>query len=1160
MSVDLLHPESLPLRGVHLIEASAGTGKTYNITRLYLRLLLQRRLGVDAILVMTFTRAATGELRKRIGDELRRALNHWDELVASEPFYRALAAKLPDDGDNEPQEAARTRLRNALLLLDEAPIHTIHGFCRQALTQRAFDSGIAFNVEMESDTGELALEATRDAYRRLARQDADAYRELSARWPTPEDFHAEFGVLIQHHAPLIGTDPDALRANLLREKRALKQNLEQHQAGILAALVENHKQREQRRREWAALLAWLEDERLEPIPKDASAFFNGNRTRRQAGIHALFEPLRRLHQRMKAGGPVEKQLTEARLSRIVLPQLEWIRHQFDAAKQRQRLMGFDDLVERLADCLRDARGDRLVHHLRKQYPVALVDEFQDTDPQQYAILRALYHHGGDTALYMIGDPKQAIYAFRGGDIFAYLEARENADTQWFMDTNWRSSTAMVEAGNRLFAGAGEDDRLGPGIRYRPVKPSPRADAERLEDPANPAALCLAWLPDEEQAGGVNQDHRARIAAWCAGEVDRLLREARIDGKPLRAADIALLVRDSGEAEQIRQALRDAGHASVYLSIRDQVFASEEARDLLRALNGILHHDEPRLFTAALATPFLGLDSHELHALRNDDARFEACQNRLIALHEAWHRRGFIAMAMDLLHQNGRPPPHRHERALTNAIHLFELLQQASQRHPQPEQLLGWFHDQVHADSAPAEAELRLESDARLIRVITQHGAKGLEYPVVFVPFPTRYRDPLKLGSRRRFSLSCHDPQSRRPCHRLAPDDETRALAREEAEAESARLLYVAVTRARHRCYLCAAPFREHARSPLGRILGLEDGDPGGNALRAALEALDDGRTTRFNEIAPRAPIAPAPCASEPPAPVEAARFRGRIRHDWWLSSFSALTRDLRHGGVTPADRDENDNGAPAPQADALRFAMPRGIDTGNLLHSILETLDFTRPDWPMRLRGPLYRFGALPNGYNENDLAQWLDECLRAPLGDGLRLADLTPTDTLRETGFYFPMDAVRREALAALLGAHRGESARLPGPQRLEGMLQGYIDLVYRWRGRYYLADYKSTHLGERLADYHHEALWNNVRDNYYDLQYLLYALALHRHLRARLPDYDPTRHFGGVRYLYLRGMHPDGPDGVLSVSLEAELLEELDALFAGGAPIAPSATETTR
>ena len=1155
-----LMPESLPLQGVHLIEASAGTGKTFNITRIYLRMLLHRQLPLDNILVMTFTRAATEELRARIAEELRNALLHWERLSHDDDFYRALAENMPDGGMDAP-----VLLKNALLLLDEAPILTIHGFCKRVLTQQAFDSGIPFNIEMENDTDELSREAVRDWYRRLARQQPDDYRRLSRKWPTPEDFHREFRSIIGKPVRLEDSDPEKLKGTIQHYKRHCLEHLLKHQKTLFSLLVDKHRQKDKRTGEWHTLTDWLSQAGGESMPKEAAAFFHAGRFGKidKEKLKSLFEPLNALKAASKKW---RSEIQAAECGHIAAIGIDWIRQRFTTSKQQQQSMDFDDLISRLADCLRDAPDGSLARQLRKQYPVALVDEFQDTDPQQYSILRTLYANPevrsdtrNDTALYMIGDPKQAIYAFRGGDIFAYLQARDNADRQWVMDTNWRSSSAMIAATNRLFHGSrptsreDDTDLFGHGIHYHPVRPSPRADDIRFHDPRPGGALQLVSFPGDnehsDRNGHLAQSFRHVIAAWCAAEIDRLLRgDILIGEQPVLPRDIAILARDGNEASDIQAALRDAGLASVYLSTRDRVFASEEAHDLLLALEGILHGDNPRLFTAALSSRCFGGDADLLYRLREDDEIWEHWRDILLALRDTWQRKSFIAMAMEILHNHYQPDPARHERGLTNLVHLFELMQQASQKQHGPEQLLAWLRERIRADTSSQDAELRLESEADLIRVITQHGAKGLEYPLVFVPFPTRYRDPVKFGNSNRFVVEYHDPDSREPRCRLAPDTDALALSRAEGHAESIRLLYVAVTRARHRCYLCAAPFTRHADSPLGLSLRLADSD------RELAEALRELATTGKPDIGiieideSDFPLSRQRTPSHETRP-QTATFHGHIDQDWWLASFSALSRDLRHGGLSLPDRDQDDapTGDVPPLAEALRFAMPRGVDTGNLLHNILEHLDFGAPDWEHDLRGPLFRFGALPPGHDQADLAAWLRECLDAPLMHGATLAALRPGDCLRETGFYFPMESASRERLAALLSAHRGQPVKLPGVGKLKGMMQGFIDLIYQWQGRYYVADYKSSHLGDRLADYHPDALRANVRDSYYDLQYLLYSLALHRYLGKRLPDYSPARHFGGVCYLYLRGMRAGADSGVLNVAIDADMLNALDALFAG-------------
>ena len=1139
----------LPLQGCQLIEASAGTGKTFSITRIYLRLLLERQLDVRNILVMTFTRAATEELRGRLAQELRHALENWGSFDSDDLFYQTLQVRFP-------AEHARSLLHRALLFLDEAPVYTIHGFCSRVLERHAFSTGMDFHTEMEQELDDMILDAVRDWYRQLARCEQD-YRILARRWPDPEAFFASFGKLLGRGRDLAAPDPEAIRAQWLAEKQACRESLEQHQKGLFDFLVDAHKQREQRIEEWQALMDWLDQADSSPMPARAAAFLDGRRWSRSAGkkdIDAWLSCAKALKQE---AAKLATRLEHAESAGLVAAGLSRIEAGIRQAKRARRVMGFDDLVERLAAALSGDGGEALGAVLAHEYPVALVDEFQDTDPLQYRILQCIYTPARrqETALYLIGDPKQAIYAFRGGDVFAYLRARADADTQWHMDTNWRSSTAMVASVNRLFHGisaeASDASVFGLGIEYTPVKASGRGDELPLHDAQNGAALQLVHFPSHEEYadnfGNNKAGFRQVIAHWCAVEISRLLAgEVCLGEAPLQARDIVILVRDRTEAEEIKRALDVIGQPSVYLSLRDKLFASEQAADLYQALSGILELEDERLARASLANVYLGGDAQRLQRMNEDEDYWEDQHRQLQRLRELWYQRGFVAMGLTLLHEYYRPPRQDRERALTNSLHLLELLQQASQRHRQPQQLLNWLGEQIRGEGENVEAELRLETDADLLRIQTLHGAKGLEYPVVFLPFATRYKDPTLFGNKPREMLVYHDRQTLEPVNYLGRESEIVELAREEGHAEAVRLMYVAVTRAIARCYVCSTPFKGYADSALGQVLGLDaEGD-----LQTRLQDLARDSDT-IALMVPKDQHFQAWSGQTPEQErlqLAPAYFSGRIRRDWWLGSFSALTRNLRHGGLSLPDRDQ-DESQRVESADQLRFALPAGASAGNLLHAVFEHLDFSAPQWQQVLKKPLDGYGPLPEGFGQDDLVAWLQAVLDTPLPAGLRLGQLSFSQTLRETAFYFPMLGGSSAALGHLLARHREEeqAVELPVSSQLHGMMHGFIDLIFQWQGQYFLADYKSNFLGNRLRDYSLSSMEVSMRQSFYDLQYLLYALALHRYLTVRLPGYDPDRHFGGVYYFYLRGMSPEGQEGVYHRKLSGELLRQLDALFGG-------------
>lgn len=1169
-----LQPENIPLTGRHLIEASAGTGKTFNITRIYLRLLLEGPLDVKNILVMTFTRAATEELRGRIGQELRFAMDKWGQFDPGDKFYAELSERFD-------KQSIYPVLHNALLHLDEAAIFTIHGFCKRILSQQAFTSGVAFNVQMEADTLELELEAVRDWYRHLS-QDSERYSKLTLKWQTPESFRMAFKDILTSNTPVQIKTPEFILDEYFQLKNDCLQQLNIHQEMIFFHLVDKHKDKDERIEEWYRLLQWLESNdalALASMPKSITKFFSGIRYSRKAPeikqqLVTIFAPLNQLKTNASKIAEIIKKAQSYQLAHegIVI-----IRKKIALAKQQFRVMNYDDLINQLADSLNDEQIDkkireRLAQQIRQQYPVALVDEFQDTDPQQYAILNSVYHNcefkneleQENNALYMIGDPKQAIYAFRSGDIFTYLAARDDAQYHWVMDTNWRSSTAMVNAYNRLFYGAPLEESAQDVFRfeidYKPVKAAGKADKMPLSVDDNNAALHLMYFPFNEQyqfkrgkKAEMNQEFCPVIAQWCSSEIHRLLAgDAHIAGESLQEQDIAILVRDKTEAEYIKDALQEVGYSSVYLSTHDNVFFSEEAIELERALIAILELENERALIAGLSTRFMGGDTSELFLLQEDETKWEVCREQVFELREIWLKRGFMAMALKLMHQNYTPDPHQHERALTNTVQLLELLQQASQRHQQPEQLLSWLREQIESQSAVSEAELRLESDANLIRIITQHGSKGLEYPVVFIPFSSRYKDPSKLGPRNIDLFKYHDRQSKHLNYFIGQDKKITDWYNEEAWAESIRLLYVAITRAEHRCYVCATPFANYHLSPLGLTLKLSSGDD----FQSALSDLVDSEPNSISlqqvdgldfSISHRQ-------LPEHDIQLNPAKFNGRIERNWWLSSFSALTRNLRHGGISTPDRDQDDLAASLPQScNELRFSLTKGAAAGNLLHDILEHTDFSQPQWQRSIERPLTRFSEPLDKTQKNELTQWLEACLVTVLDKKthLQLKHLKWHHTLRETEFYFPMKQVKPAELGQILKNHRlqnqmvEQTFHLPGHHRLEGMMHGFIDLIFQWQGQYYIADYKSTHLGNKLYCYDSNTLQKNIQDNFYDLQYLLYSLALHRYLKTRLPDYNPEQHFGGVYYLYLRGMSKDSQHGVYFTQIESQLLDKLDRLF---------------
>lgn len=1199
-----------PLRGSRLIEASAGTGKTFTISALYLRLVLGhggaetgfgRELLPPEILVVTFTDAATRELRERIRARLVQAARVFRAEEAGDDLLQQLR------GDFMPERwpACARRLDIAAQWMDEAAVSTIHGWCQRMLREHAFDSGSLFEQRLETDHGELLAEVARDYWRQQCYPlDGAALDWVIAHWQHPDSLPGRVRPLLGEAAEPCGTPLvrllDAALAEQARELAALKapwpawaDELERLlDAAVAGKCVDGRKIQARyyqpwfaRLREWAGGAATELDlgagfARLTPDGL-AEAWKKGS-----TPDHPALPAMAALPARLAAlRGPAEAAQRHA---------AAWIGQRFEAEKRRRAEMGFDDMLARLDAALRGDSGARLAAVIRQQFPVALIDEFQDTDPLQYRIFDAIYRVGADaddTGLFLIGDPKQAIYAFRGADIHTYLHARRaTAGRHENLDTNFRSSQALVAAVNRVFALA-ERREAGQGaflfregddnpLPFLAVRAHGRAEVWQVAGETPPALNFWHLAGAEPLSAGA---YRSEMAARAASEIVRLLRLgqqgragfAKADAfAALQPSDIAVLVRDRKEAEAIRGQLARRGVRSVYLSDKDSVFASQEARDLLLWLRACAEPDLDRPLRAALASRTLGLELAELEQLNQDERHWERRVMQFRGYRQRWQRQGVLPLLHRLLHDFALPKRLMAradgERALTNLLHLAELLQQAAAELDGEQALIRHLAELLAgAPQGADEQVLRLESDAALVRVVTIHKSKGLEYPLVFLPFICAFR-PVDGGQ----PLQVHDGERRRLV--LQPDQATIERAERERLGEDLRLLYVALTRARHACWLGVADLKDGRantsglhRAALGYLLGGGTPLPGTAALAQWLAPL----AVAGESAVLAAPEADAAQFVEPSAAAAELRWRvpqRKAAEHWWIASYSAL----RLGEVeAPPSRFEDaapDSPAAQKAADDERESVavalgareapslhrfPRGPNPGTFLHGLLELAGregfAALAAEPERLREQIARRCQL-RGLTAwiEPLADWLLDLVRRPLalGEGGAVALAQLASYQPELEFWFEARHVDVRRLDALVQEYVLPGMARPALSRdtLNGMFKGFIDLAFEHDGRYYVVDYKSNWLGEDDAAYTAEAMQRAVAAQRYDLQYVLYLLALHRQLQVRLSDYDYDRHMGGALYLFLRGSRADGK-GIHHARPPRVLIEALDALFKG-------------
>jgi exodeoxyribonuclease V beta subunit len=1111
-----------------LLEASAGTGKTFTIAALTARYVAERGVPVERLLVITFTRMATGELRERVRERLVSAHDGLDDVLNGRPSPDDDVIRLLADVERPELEVRRERLAGAIADFDAATIETTHGFCLQVLYGLGTAGDIDREVTLVDDVRDLVDEVVDDLYLRkfLRRANDSGFTRAAAKTI----------------AAKVLDDPDAI---------------------------------------------------VLPPPSEGD----------------------------------ELPVIRSRFAYAV-------RQEMDRRKRARKLLTYDDVLIRLRDTLQDPiRGPVARARLRGRYDVVLVDEFQDTDPVQWEIMHRAFGDAvelGDStvALVLIGDSKQAIYAFRGADVHAYLGAKELVHDEWTLGVNWRSDAGLLGAFDALF---GEAQLGQAGISYRHVEAAPAHLEPRLV--GVPVSAPLRARIVHAADGLVRRTRQGQVAAPEARQliaedlagltVELLDHEPQVirrrrdgsesDRRTLHPGDIAVLVRSNKQAVTVRDALQAVGVPAV-IGGAGSVFLSEAAREYLRLLEALERPTARDRASLVALTQFVGWSATEV--AQADEARWEELH---LSLH-AWTRtlrEDGVASLFETV-SAARSVPGRvlarpdGERFMTDVRHVTQLLHEAAvSEGVGPNALATWLGRRIaeaDRDSENEERTRRLESDAHAVQVITIHRSKGLEFPVVLCPYAwDGYLHPIDVpvfhdttrSNQRALDVGCQGAD-------LAAH---KRLDEAESQGEALRLLYVALTRAEHQAVLWWAGGRDTKNSPLSRLLFARDSEgmvashgkrtPGDDEVAAALTSFGPALSVeRVGPPPPRHWHADTGAAPQ----LESATFSRRLDAQWRRVSYSRITRPLHDPPAAVRSEPEeplvSDEDAPTPNwiaADSgddgvLRLAplqlgaMPGGTLVGTVMHGVLERVEFDAGD----LRGAIVEALGRELEWRNLDLGDTdavvdgLCAAVESPLGagvGGLRLRDVSRTRRVDELGFELPLVGgdtphapLTVADVADVLQTHLepddplfGYAERLRDPA-LDGVLRGYLngslDLVFALPdGRYVVADYKTNRLapaGEPLSAWHYRptALERAMAEAHYPLQALLYVVALHRYLRWRQPGYDPAVHLGGALYLFVRGMSApepvwvgDRPCGVWSWQPAPGLVEALSDLFDRGA-----------
>ncbi|MEI8244558.1 MAG: exodeoxyribonuclease V subunit beta [Lentisphaerota bacterium] len=1254
-----------PLRAgtVSLIEASAGTGKTTAIENLFIRLLLEGierdgeniALEVKQILVVTFTEAATAELVDRVRRNIFRAIelldarlvidnvNYLDKKPEEIPdiLIRLLVNYLTEDDESGGPDRRKMHYANHLLHValsdfDEASISTIHGFCSRMLNEFAFESGVPFGAELIADDRLLVDEVAADYWRQhfYAPDSKLKCAAAEAGGLNPAELSRMAGNILKTPGIKLSVEeniPDAacIYADLDTACERLSDFFVSRKAEICGLLQNNQDIfKADFRRELPDALYAL------------SSALGDNVFSAITGAMKLFDPdYFALKQQKKKVWKSDNGLMPPVIAELlelckefkqttndfcVAVKTGFVRYLRDSGalkmKKRQlQVQSFDDLLSDMHTAL--GKSTTFAARIRQRFKVALIDEFQDTDPVQYDIFRLIFQDKS-TLMLMVGDPKQSIYAFRGADIYSYLHVAGGMDDSCSttLTKNFRSSGRLLEAFNAIFGV--ENPFVEKDIKHLPAVCGREPDRLVIEGENIAASPFKLWMPEQLSKTATTEILCRSVAAkiaWllqasgrtdsaglpCARfEKDKAAGECEC--RAVKASDIAVLTLSNQEARQMREALADAGVPAV-LQNSGNVFNSDAAGEIYHVLRAVAVPGRDPLLRTALATAMFGFNGEDIAGLDDPagdsgEPEIELWRQLFLELNTIWRERGFVQMFFRMLREDTVHSARRlsirenllalplGERHLTDLLHLGELLHQASRGGTLGlNGLIAWLHERILRPEDNEEHEQRLESDDDAVKIMTVHKSKGLQFPVVFCPFI--WSRGFSYGDEKDFLFHEQDSDGVYKLFFEAGHGDivrNRIRCRREKLAESLRLLYVALTRAKQFCCVAWGGSMDSALMYLARNWADTD-------LRNYLEHGGKGMSPGLGDNADKWRQCDAIKWEKPFADsvryeserkqlqLEAKKQSRPIPADWGIMSFSSLSAGT-HTGKDQSPGWDDGAASPGPLEDAAAADnepesaladFPAGPVSGDCIHEIFEELDFAvtsdagwrkLPEVKKLISDKLQKFGRVDSTRFDDSLAErslmigdMLENVLNTPVtagGGTFRLAEVARRRRVSEMEFFFQVsDPVRLAELSKLLqrNFHPETAAGLEhigGKAPRRGFMNGKIDLFFEHGGKYWIADWKTNWMGRAYRAYNHAALNSDMIANSYLMQAAIYVLAVDKFLRFRVPGYDYNRHFGGVFYLFVRGMDGRTPDqGVFTMRPELDFIRELAEIFTGGA-----------
>lgn len=1085
--------KKVELESSNLIEASAGTGKTFSIAILVLRLIAEKNIDIKQILMVTFTKAAVAELEGRIREFIREAFRYIQDY--DYPTDGLIKATIDKAVDVYTRAEVLDRLKGANINLDETSIFTIHSFCQKTLTEFAFETHQLFGSEL-LDNQSLIIEKAANEYWRKQITTLSEERlkllisvGLSKKQLTEVIHKALSGKQFIYKSDI---EPNSYFEKILDQSKDLESHIQY--------FTEQFKNSPERDREHIETGGSYAKKTFLPV-KDNSESFLALLIDKQDKkyVEKTFPNL--LDKAIKIDD-LQKELDEKVKHLLYFyygQSISIVKSYVEKTKQRLSVMVFDDLIINLHQAVKGAQQDLLKYELQKKYKAVFIDEFQDTDQLQYEIFDTLF--GKSSILFYIGDPKQAVYSFRGADIDTYIKAADTTSNAFTMGHNFRSTPRLIEAMNDFFALV-DNPFKDSNILYEAVKNG--KDFSNLELNGQ-AEKPLAYM---------SCDNKTHIVEQCAFHILNLLtQDFKIENKKVMPSDIGVLVRSKKEGHAIKQALNNLNIPSVTIDDA-KVLKSDEAQTVFYILKAAFEPSRSNI-NRALLSPLTAITKHQLlnGNLEQDLIHFKA-------IHNEWQKNSVLgaislfiklySVKQHLLSQEGE----NGERIITNLYQIMELLlRKELEDKLLPEELLNRLQNILEGEDVQGdEFSQRIESDEDAVKIVTIHKSKGLSYPIVFAPFLDLQSKPST-----QHSFLEYKDQSLDACFSMYKTDEEIELYQQQTEQENRRLIYVALTRAIYKNYIFHNTYHKGGKGSIMPFI---------NAIEPS-ENFETLKTLDKPSIRYQTP--------EIVQQKEARIFSGSIKRNWSVLSYSQLSH--AHLSFPSETKDE----WPTDYDQFVFSELPKGAFAGNFLHDLFENSDFGSTDFKAIIQETSRKYKSIFNPDRMDDYQELIEHVLGSKYGlKGFHLSDIKESKKLPELEFFFDLQQFSSEKIKQM-----SQLVDIEGHFIDQGMMYGFVDLLFEHEGQYFILDWKSNFLGHSIQDYQGHQLDIAMRGNNYHLQYLIYTVAVKRFLELKLPDFNYDRDFGGVLYVFLRGCRKDETTGIFNTKPEKQLIEQLDQIF---------------